>query len=402
MRFLIATDNLDDLARLHLRGFKHFLPDEWNGQMFDGTVVRLPLRTEESELANRKVDPEEIRTLFNDFVQHEIDVSMLFLQHLRSINLIVISPHGHLEEIASCAVDVADLPHNGVTKKIVHTRGTGLTPRAQEWLVQSLHFEQQEALEHLRLRVPGLQEKVIKKHKLRPDVGIAFPLGVQTSVHGHLFTFLQLPLQTAFPVHVHAYFALLPSRAALRWQAEKGVVKGSEDQYVASIILDPCLLIHIVSVLNEWNWVLFDRFIPKAWANLLSVLTHDFHENIFSAWPPLQTVKAFGQSNYWATISRSVLNVVLDQRLAIWPAMYSQTYFDLEHILLVSSDTNESVLRSLSNVGLRLCVPPTHIFALVAAQGNWQHRILTPETAYQALQVCYDSSRKSASDELNV
>ena len=41
-------------------------------------------------------------------------------------------------------------------------------------------------------------------------------------------------------------------------------------------------------ILAEWNRILFEVFIPFAWAHLLPVLVEDDFDNIFQAWPRQQ------------------------------------------------------------------------------------------------------------------
>jgi len=234
MQYPLTPGGMNEDARLQLLGFRYFLPDGWDGQPFDGTVFRLPLRVEESELAPRTVLPQEVRTLFDDFLKHEINVSMLFLQHLRSINLVLIDAQGGVTDLACCTVSVLDSLPDGSIKKAVRTHIATRDPPllSQDWIVKAWRYDEQEALQLLKDRIPGLKKRIIEKNKLRPDVGIAFPLNAKMAIEGHLFTFLRLPIPTGFPVHLHALFALLPSRAGLRWRSEKGIVEGSQDQCV--------------------------------------------------------------------------------------------------------------------------------------------------------------------------
>ncbi|KAF8804890.1 hypothetical protein BYT27DRAFT_7013500, partial [Phlegmacium glaucopus] len=54
------------------------------------------------------------------------------------------------------------------------------------------------------------------------------------------------PLETGFPVHVHALFALTQSRQHLRNSGETGIVLQADNHVVV-----------------EWNKLLFDEFIPQ-------------------------------------------------------------------------------------------------------------------------------------------
>ena len=142
------------------------------------------------------------------------------------------------------------------------------------------------------------------------------------------------------------------------------------------------------SVVEQWNWILFEHFIPKAWASLLSILTANFSVDVFSAWPRPQPTATYGESNYWISLPETLLNVVLNEGLSVWPATHQSGFYDLEHIFLARSSTDAAAIKALSAVGLKICVPPTHIFDMVASRDRWQYRILSPETASRALKVC--------------
>ena len=102
----------------------------------------------------------------------------------------------------------------------------------EEWLVVHQSFVKNEVLQLLSTRAGSPCEKVLKKHKLSADVGLAFLLNSARSIKpdiGQLFTFLRLPIETGFPAHIHSPFSLTPSRQNLRPHGENGIVPGSDD-----------------------------------------------------------------------------------------------------------------------------------------------------------------------------
>ncbi|KAK0502391.1 histidine kinase-like ATPase, partial [Armillaria luteobubalina] len=62
---------LGDSCADHLSCFDFFLPSSTTPTAFSGSVIRLPLRTlqSESSISNKVVTSEEIRTLFHDFIE---------------------------------------------------------------------------------------------------------------------------------------------------------------------------------------------------------------------------------------------------------------------------------------------------------------------------------------------
>ncbi|KAJ2918885.1 hypothetical protein MD484_g1553, partial [Candolleomyces efflorescens] len=354
--------------RDHFQSFKHFLPPNWNGEVFDGTVVRLPLRTEPGELREKIVSPEEIKHLFQEFIGKELNIAMLFLHHLRSIDFIIIDETGIEKRMAHCIVETTGQLSEGVCKQVVHLQSEGSAK--EEWLVTHQSFPNDEVLGLLSDRAHSLGQNVLKKHKLRADIGLAFPLSPTQSVQpdiGQLFTFLRLPIKTGFPAHIHSLFSLTPSRQNLRPHGENGIVRGSDDY-----------------ILIEWNKLLFDIFIPRAWSQLLRTITLHFPRiDIFSAWP---VAKHFTESDsaYWATFPQHVLNTVLENDVAVWPAI-CQGVKRLEDVFVASASISDEVVQALVDTGVSVCRPPDHLFAMIMALPRCDHRILTPERASVAL-----------------
>src|SRR5690348_13480021 len=81
-------DRLSD----HLATFDPFLPrSEWGKTPFAGTVFRLPLRTGGSQLSDKPVSADEISDLLKSFAKEELDISLLFLRNITSIEIYEIS-----------------------------------------------------------------------------------------------------------------------------------------------------------------------------------------------------------------------------------------------------------------------------------------------------------------------
>lgn len=227
-----------DGIRDHIASFRHFLPAGWNGERFEGTIIRLPLRNRPSKLREKTVSPHEIRCLFQDFIDGEINMSMLFLQHLRSIDVSLIHDGGKEEEhLASCTIENTQDIRDSAVERVVRVVLPPCFPYEERWVVSHQSSPLDEAAQLLRQRVGSVCDTALQEHKLRPDVGIAFPLPNSPALPnvesiGRLFTFLRLPIETGFPLHVHGCFALTTSRQNLRNRDDNGVVRGSTDQCV--------------------------------------------------------------------------------------------------------------------------------------------------------------------------
>jgi sacsin len=185
------------------------------------------------------VAEDEIFHLFTSFVQEEIGISLLFLQHIREIEIHNVDEQG----ISTCLVTLSIVRtekaalENGNTT-FVATTTTTANNRVTEtaWRVIQSPSQQTEAVQLLQNSIRGNPSRILKEHKLLPTVGLAMSLKHSTEQQklGRLFTYLPLPIPTGFPIHIHALFALTQSRQNLRNLREIGLIPGSDDQYVIS------------------------------------------------------------------------------------------------------------------------------------------------------------------------
>jgi hypothetical protein len=141
------------------------------------------------------------------------------------------------------------------------------------------------------------------------------------------------------------------------------------------------------SILIEWNKLLFDVFIPRAWSHLLETIAIHFQTTpIFSAWP---VAKHFTESDsaYWASFPENVLDTVLANDVAVWPVIGQDVYKQLQDVFVSRPGTSEEVTQALAGLGMSVCRPPEHLFRMIEALPNWEHRILTPERTSDMLRV---------------
>lgn len=219
----------------HLAAFNSFLPQSAWGEPFSGSAFRLPLRTSASEISHKIVSPDEISDLLKDFAKEELNISLLFLRNVSSIEMYEISADGERTQIATATVDRTPSQAHGqyeIQKVTIRTHLAG-SSEEREWRIIHAPFSEAKAIHALSLRLGGNPTTTLSQHKLSPVIDLAIPLNSSNSVDvGRLFTYLPLPLRTEFPVHINALFALTQSRQNLRNAGEVGVVKKSDDQYV--------------------------------------------------------------------------------------------------------------------------------------------------------------------------
>ncbi|KAK7038120.1 hypothetical protein R3P38DRAFT_3311332 [Favolaschia claudopus] len=350
---------LDILDEGHLYGdqlgaFKNTLNCDADGS-FPGTVVRLPLRTASqaaiSTIKSTVVNPLDVRQLFEDFVEKELSVVMLFLKHIRYICLKVISADGQEHFVGS-----AEIPDTSISAKRAFARNgsaqqqtfrctihltCGATTTKQSWRVYHAVRSTEETASILRQRLGYDVASKLADDKLFSHVALAFPVDNRpANFNGRLFTLLPLPIHTGFPMHMHAILALTQDRQSLRNIEEVGTGAESRER-----------------LLVTWNCTIFDEFLPSTWAALLHILVDAGEaENIWSAWP-VQT-----GSGYWSNILSKLMKQVLHLDLPIFPTFSNaKSYVRLSSALIASETRNLAVLTALSNAQLAVVVIPQHL-----------------------------------------
>ena len=203
-----------------------------------GTVIRLPLRTEHHhrQISMKTISCQEVNDHFQSFIRAELDICLLFLTSLRSIEFWVIN-EGELtpSPIAlSNITSVGDASPNHVTqRRQVKTILDPGSSRKKDWLIRWHSVPNSEFQDQFSERIGCDVRSTMEKDKLTAAVALAMQTGVLTEnrpASGKLFTFLPLPSDTNYPCNIHAPFALTIDRQGLRNENEEGFVKGSDDQ----------------------------------------------------------------------------------------------------------------------------------------------------------------------------
>ena len=213
---------------------KHF--DLFSGitkPSFPGTVIRLPLRSSKSELSQLIVRVRDLDKMISDYIDEEMDISLLFLDNLRTIE--VWEAHGatNTRRLATWTKSEKTAERQSEESLRIYDLILSNSDTQFSWRIVQTQNAEGEAKSRLSSLVGGdTVNHIFEKHKLCSDVRIAYPLSSDGFTSGRLFTFLPLPSKTAFPVHIHALFALTSSRQGLRNSDETGIVAGSDNEYV--------------------------------------------------------------------------------------------------------------------------------------------------------------------------
>jgi hypothetical protein len=254
-----------------------------------GTVIRLPFRTKPSTLNNNPVTPTEIKNLLLQFISGgEMEITLLFLSHVSCIEIREVDEEGAGYTVLARAEVVKEDEHvsSGANRDVsvrsrkvrvkvsvkpgIEYAGTAAAGKIEvevekerSWRILRASFDEQKSVQELKRRFDGDPSAVLDKNKLVPDVGLAIPLGgtrvsrsrdsqlgdvadseagagagrEETGIVGRLFTFLPLPIQTDFPCHVHALFALKQDRQGLKFGDKGDLMAGADDWWVFLIFV---------------------------------------------------------------------------------------------------------------------------------------------------------------------
>ncbi|KZP24220.1 hypothetical protein FIBSPDRAFT_1042284 [Athelia psychrophila] len=348
-----------------LSGFDFFLEGD-HTKPYQKTIIRLPLRTIAGAMISRikgeVVEPSKIRTIFQSFIEEELGIVLLFLNSVTSIKIYEVDDNG-----TTCLAEAKALKrHSEVSQElnvesistyildVKFTRGD--RAECQPWRIFNASFPRIDAAKQLSKRLGYDVAAALKKQKLHPNVAFAVPLDLDylKQNKGRLYIFLPLPMSTGFPCHVHALFSLAPDRQHLRNSEETGIVG-------------------VDSVHVEWNRLLFDTFIPYAWASMLLVLLReDQFIDVFQACPPPQPEKQGGDAGYWKNLPCDLIKTIVEKNLAVWPIIpytSNPSFSGLQSLLVAEESGNKEMLAVLAMAGVKVTQPSTYLKALLEKSG---------------------------------
>ncbi|KXN83781.1 Sacsin [Leucoagaricus sp. SymC.cos] len=362
----------------HLTAFESILPhDQW-GKYYDGSIFRFPLRTSPSDISRETTSADDIGKLLRNFVLEELDISLLFLRSISAVEVFEVGADGEEILLGKATIDRTKFESYGPnheTRKVTIRSSSASSSEQEEWRIIHASFSEDEAAQLLSDRLQWHQtrtERTFEEEKLSPTIDLAIPCDFSTEFdNGRLFTFLPLPLKTSFPVHINGLFSLTQSRQNLRNADEVGIVGDSEDR--ARV---------------EWNRLLFDTYIPQAWAILLEVLVRqDRISNIFYAWPKAQASVYSGDSAYWRDIPVHVAKHALE--LDVWPISGTNppSYQRISSLIVEERSVNlEGVVVALVRTGVQITRLPQYLTAIITKTFMNNIKVLSPPVAYMKLQ----------------
>ncbi|KAI9733902.1 MAG: hypothetical protein M1834_002557 [Cirrosporium novae-zelandiae] len=339
-----VADSDDPEMKAHLEAFSP-INAKWD-EGFNGTVIRLPLRTEDqaktSQISDRVTSVNEVEETFQAFAS-ELSRSLLFTKSIEKVTLI--TNNDVLVEVS--VVNGDDVKrHKGALNKSLRTSSSGNRPFSIGFQID-IEQRMKSSKDLFQFAVQHQLEGSLsndeldtwrQKNKVLPWVAVAALLpGFNGNIEcGDLFTVMPLNIPTNQPVHIHGIFSVSTDRSHLH-------------QLVDQSIQD--------KIPGRWNTELIEVVVPKAWGKLLDLLRliqpGDF---TFNNWPQDCT----GRGGLFHNICEKVIKFVTQEHLQVWPA-HDFGYVHLEEGFLSTGRESDLLKRALSDIKLPVVYVPNSL-----------------------------------------
>ncbi|XP_019860001.1 PREDICTED: sacsin-like isoform X2 [Amphimedon queenslandica] len=264
----------DQLAPYHgLFGFDSSLK-------YNGTIFRLPFRTNPSQISSTLYSDELVQQIKDD-LQDNASKLLLFLQNVKSITFSTVQENG--ESLCEISIKCNAIESYGIEKRVITVTSLKCKEKIEHWLMSSV----KENLEG-ELAVASVACELLNTDNVYQC----------QSIKGNVFCFLPLAVSsTGLPVHVSANFAVMSNRSGiLTFESVK------ESSYSK----------------KHWNKQLMTTVIPKTYVLLLKKLfeMHDLNElasyDFFALWPLATCLKA---KNPWESLLPDLFYLISQEKL---------------------------------------------------------------------------------------
>ncbi|KAF8648409.1 hypothetical protein AX16_006307 [Volvariella volvacea WC 439] len=398
--FLRLGQDLQETYGDHIEAFKAANID--GDQHYVGcTVVRLPLRNpdqaQSSEISNNATSVEDINTLFDTFISDELDITLLFLKHIREVELIEVQEDG-IRVLLGRAL-LKKRPNNSTEG--VHfssqaflasylTESLTQSTRSSTWRIYNRKYKRSYASKVLSSRL-GREakelEKELEQDKLVAEVGMAYCLDPDRSNTGRLFTLLPLPqsISPKIPIHLNCNFALTSDRQHLK------NIDHLNDQATQG---------HRESLLAHWNKAIFDEIVPGAWAELLKILASDLKtrdlDAIWSAFP-LEVVALGSRKTYWEGLLKAIVSHILEDGLEVFPKVRGTRAIALKGAYLIGPAESSRLKDIVARLGIPIVSPPPIFYDLLRNQ--FKRPVIDADSLTKELRTRIPSLKELANDD---
>ncbi|RDL30678.1 Uncharacterized protein BP5553_10023 [Venustampulla echinocandica] len=363
-----AKDSGDAAIENQMAAFQSVM--EHLDQPFNGTVIRVPLRTEaqatKSEISGRGTTVSEVAEVLQSFASEFGGSGLLFMRNvekleIKSADMSIGIQMVDRKVLRSHKLKVKDAVKRALTDpehSFDYSFEAGIEYRSTGQLKTTtfiVHHNIQCGLMDSTLRDWAAQQKFI------PWVAIAAQIPILRTevVTGSLFAVLPLPIVAGQPVHIHGLFSVSPDRARLYHISDRS----TQHQEPA-----------------RWNNWLLQHLVPIAWTNLLGTLARrDPNQPAFERWP--QTID--DARDPLSSVVEKVVGVIEKETLALWPTAVG--YVTAKDGLL---DTGAEPA-TLRDALLEARVPVVYVPQRLRHRANdlFKGRILCPQSLCQFIKI---------------
>ena len=348
-------------------------------QNYPGTLIRFPLRNEQSELSVKLYTTAKLKSILKA-LKDDASVLLLFLRYIEKIEVFTINTSGFVTKLFSVETDKAtesvrkSLKGTFFTQvKQFHSDPSALLPTLQYEVTISVHDIEVGTHTNHQWIVANWVGSKSKQILDASQTVCSLPwLGLAASptslCPSRLSCFLPMPdseeVNPPLPVCVHGTFGLTKDRRHLKW-------KTSDMQNDNGAL---------------WNDLLLSEMLPSCYAKFLNTLRDKCNPNMFySFWP---SVSIINQTN-WRIGLRPLLSLLLQDQLfwsqnGSWVKLQSSVYVVPQ---MNSGQFPQVVINALIKCGKVVVVLADRVWEAVQFMhtGAYPFTLITPSLVRQAL-----------------
>ncbi|KAI5778257.1 hypothetical protein EDC01DRAFT_368311 [Geopyxis carbonaria] len=332
---------------------------------FEGTVIRIPLRTSENAETSKIVpgkatNAKEIREVFNIYIDEMVE-TLLFLRNVRKITLRIGDqiyarveskstsfPEGTLK---NCPGEIIQ-PYRDIL--IDGTRNSWDSSFKTEILLtrngapeKSFEF----AVSHYMTHELGDStiRKWAREFKMFPWAAVAAPLNLKPTKNVaerqrcRLFSTLPLPIYTRHPFHIHGMFSTTPDRVNIHVGSDLSVSESAE-----------------TSMGSKWNEILFNECVVPAWLKNLELLRllNERTEYLYGGWNhwPAGIQGPGNSKEHGSGMLKRLITQIIREDHKLLPTIGNG--FECKSHCLYTQDADTALCSNLEDVGIRVITPP--------------------------------------------
>jgi hypothetical protein len=350
-------------------------------EAFDGTVVRIPLRTHDqammSEISKLVPTSKDIEDVFSEF-QNEVAEALLFLKNIEKVRFYYDDYCLGMAEIIN--VDEArkfrTSLNRAVARDAAYTSSFQLDIHHQyrhnDHVIDSTarYLLQHEIATIKSLPFDAEFKRWAEKTRYFPWVALAAPINsTRPTKQSRIFVTLPLPIYMTSPVNIHGNFALSRDRRSL-W----GPSDGHNMQEIT------------------WNQYLFTTLIPQAWKKMLLQMAKIKGNPIYLFFPD-----AGGRANTLEeNLLETVVKCVLAEEYPIWYASTGQMV-RLEDGYLAKEKPTSTLLDALKMLSMPVVRNvPFGIVSIIEHHSDYPE--LSPVSVRRWLQIKFSSGLEVEND----